>query len=95
KLPESVAKIQKAFDADNMELLKTEVHTLKGTSGNYGYQDMFDLMKRVEFLIVTGDRDAISEMLSTVPGFVERMKLGLKAGEQEAGNNVEPFVPKA
>ncbi|MGD8783401.1 MAG: response regulator [Thioalkalispiraceae bacterium] len=95
KLPESVAKIQKAFDADNMELLKTEVHTLKGTSGNYGYQDMFELMKRVEFLIVTGDRDAISEMLSTVPGFVERMKLGLKAGEQEAGNNVEPFVPKA
>jgi len=77
KLPATIEKIIAAFKEQDMSALKTDVHTLKGTSGNYGYQELFELMKRIEFLIVTGDRDAIGQILDSMPDYIERMKKGL------------------
>jgi len=99
RLPEMIKNIELAFEKNDMSALKSEVHTLKGTSGNFGYMDIFELMKRVEFEIVTKNMDSIRHMLDSLPETLQRIEEGLKPfrdGEADAGgdvdsSNVKPF----
>jgi len=94
KLPEKVNSILAAFEKRDMTLLKSEVHTLKGTSGNFGYKDIFELLKRVEFLIETNNIDAIQSILEALPALVGRINEGLKPYHDEEEGNVSPFPNK-
>jgi CheY-like chemotaxis protein/HPt (histidine-containing phosphotransfer) domain-containing protein len=91
QLPQSVESIMEIYKQGELDLLKTEVHTLKGTCGNYGYQELFEIMKRIEFLIVTNNIDAIAEILRTLPDYIERIKKGLNPEVNATEDNVTPF----
>lgn len=91
KLSNKVDNIKAAFQQQDMNLLKSEVHTLKGTSGNFGYNEIFELLKRVEFLIETNNIDAIKSVLDSLPGLVNRISEGLKPYRDKKESNISPF----
>jgi signal transduction histidine kinase/CheY-like chemotaxis protein/HPt (histidine-containing phosphotransfer) domain-containing protein len=91
QLPAMVGEIMAAFEQKDIERLKSEVHALKGTSGNYGYNELFEMMKRIEFLIVTNNFDAIREKLDSLPDMVERINKGLNPSDYPEGGNISPF----
>lgn len=91
KLPAMIEKVEAAFEKRDMSLLKEEVHSLKGTSGNYGCMNIFELMNKVEFEIVTKNFDSIKEILDSLPAIVKRLNDGVKSYQNTDNNNVKPF----
>jgi len=77
KLPGMVEKVQNTFQAGNPDRFKAEVHALKGTSGNFGYKEIFDVTKRIEFEIITNNKNAIEALLASLEDLVTRIQQGL------------------
>lgn len=94
KLPDKINKINTAFKQKDIPLFKAEVHTLKGTSGNFGYSEIFELLKRVEFLIETDNIDAIRTKLDSLPAIVDRIHEGLRPYRGKGQSNISPFPVK-
>lgn len=47
-IPERIAELRGAFEANNWETLETLAHRLKGAGGSYGYADISDLAATME-----------------------------------------------
>ena len=91
KLPGMVKDVQTAFADGDFETFKKEVHTLKGTSGNFGYSEIFDIAKRIEFDIIANNRAAIDTLLQSLDMLVKRIEAGLTV-EPKPVNNIHPFT---
>ena len=77
KLPEMIRKIKDAYASNQIDEMRHEVHTLKGTGGNFGYAEVFELTKRIEFEIVAGNMAGASELISALEEIAKRVELGL------------------
>lgn len=77
KLPEMIGKIETAFAQGNIDELRQEVHTLKGTGGNFGYPELFEVAKRMEFEIVAKNLDSVGKMIQSLLDIADRIKRGL------------------
>ena len=77
KLPEMVNKIKLAYTEKQMDDLRREVHTVKGTGGNFGYAEVFELAKRIEFEIIAGNTFAAGELIDALESIVNRVEQGL------------------
>lgn len=84
KLPEMIQKIEEAYTQGDVEVLRREVHTLKGTGGNFGYLELFELAKRIEFEIVAGNLSSAGQMIQSLVGIAGRIERGLSAGDSAA-----------
>lgn len=91
KLPGMVEKVQTAYETSNLDGFKAELHALKGTSGNFGYKEIFDITKRIEFEIITNNKNAIESLLVSLEGMVSRIQQGLDIGLAHT-DNVKPFI---
>lgn len=79
RLPSSVQAIREAHDARDAASLKTRVHTLKGSSGNFGYTELFKLCQVIEFEIAKANESGIAKLLGDLNGMVARIAAGLPA----------------
>jgi signal transduction histidine kinase/CheY-like chemotaxis protein/HPt (histidine-containing phosphotransfer) domain-containing protein len=77
QLPEMIARIRKYFETENDDTLKRELHTLKGTSGNFGFFDLMQLCQKSEFEIVAGNRSGVGVFIQEMEQQYKRIKLGL------------------
>jgi CheY-like chemotaxis protein/HPt (histidine-containing phosphotransfer) domain-containing protein len=76
RLPARVEKMQAACGASRWEELARDVHTLKGTAGNYGYPDMVQESKRIEELIrASGPDSEITAALMRLASLCQRARL--------------------
>jgi len=90
KLPEQISEINLLYKTNQMQEFKSKIHTLKGTSGNFGYRDVFEVAKRIEFEVVTENRVAIEELLGTLLELQERIQAGINQ-HNYTGNNIRPL----
>ena len=72
-----IRKIKDAYVSNQIDEMRHEVHTLKGTGGNFGYAEVFELTKRIEFEIVAGNMAGASELISELEEIAKRVELGL------------------
>lgn len=77
KLPEMIRNIKEAYASNQINEMRHEVHTLKGTGGNFGYVEVFELTKRIEFEIVAGNLAGASELIGALEEIARRVELGL------------------
>ncbi|MEJ2107439.1 MAG: response regulator [Acidiferrobacteraceae bacterium] len=77
QLPETVARIRAAYDANDNDGLRQQLHTLKGTSGNFGYYDLMKACQKMEFEIVAGNQPGIAPLLREIESLRDRIVLGL------------------
>jgi len=77
KLPEMINNIETAYMENQLEQLRLEVHSLKGTGGNFGYTELFELAKRIEFEIVAGNLTRTGDLIHSLVDIAKRIELGL------------------
>ena len=90
KLPQQLEEIERLFKQRDMAEFKIKVHTLKGTAGNFGYHDMYEVAKKIEFEIVTENFVAIEELLDSLSAQLVRMQACFN-DEPAVADNIRPF----
>jgi len=78
RLPEYITKITKSHNEKDWENFKKSVHDLKGTSGNYGYNDLFKLMQEIEFELIKENFEGVLYCVNSLDALHTRIKAGLK-----------------
>lgn len=77
-IPERLAKIEKAFQAGNADLLRAESHGLKSSSANLGATQMADFCARIEQIgrggSVTGAADLIKGLKAEIAVVVKELE---------------------
>jgi signal transduction histidine kinase/CheY-like chemotaxis protein len=66
--PKSLSNLKQAFENDNMELLKSHSHALKGASRNIGANELAELCREIENWVPTKDKQRILRFLTTLEG---------------------------
>ncbi|MBI1424208.1 MAG: response regulator [Gammaproteobacteria bacterium] len=79
RLPVMLQNIEKRYEENNIDALRHEVHTLKGTGGNFGYTELFDITKRIEFEIVARNMDTVGELIGALAAIIKRIQKGVAA----------------
>ena len=77
KLPTYSLNISESNKNKEWSQLKQHIHELKGTSGNYGYDDIFMLMQGMEFELTKENYKGVSAMVDSLESLVARVEAGL------------------
>lgn len=76
-LPDRLKKLENSYQDNDLETIKSELHQLKGTGGNFGYPILFEMCQKIEFNILASNLDGIPTMLSKLEACIHRIQLGL------------------
>jgi len=76
-LPARLQELEEAYRNNDTETLKSVLHQLKGTGGNYGYPVLFELCQKTEFNIMANNMAEIPNMLNKLNSVAVRIQLGL------------------
>jgi len=77
RLPGAIGDIRDTLESHNKDELAKQIHDLKGVSGNYGYNVLFELCQKMEFEIHANRLSTLSDMLDRAEKLIERIRLGL------------------
>lgn len=75
RLPGTFTAICERYEARDSEQLKELVHDLKGTSGNFGYDELFVISKKMEELLRDGLLDEFGTLLQEAEKIVQSIIL--------------------
>ena len=78
QLPSYVENISKSEKDKNWEQLRDHVHSLKGTSGNFGFDDLYKLMLNIEFELTKENYTGIHSQIKKLDNLCQRIQLGIK-----------------
>jgi signal transduction histidine kinase/response regulator of citrate/malate metabolism len=77
RLPTAIREIKSAFDSKDAELVKQRLHSLKGSSGNFGYDELFRLCQTLEFEVAKANPPGIAKLLGELDRMAELIGQGL------------------
>ena len=77
KLPKYIGIISENFKSKNWEDLRCSVHDLKGTGGNYGFNELYKLMQNIEFELTKENYNAIESLINKLESLNVRIQAGL------------------
>ena len=78
RLPELIQKISDSFESGDWALLKEELHRVKGVAGNYGYNDLMNLVAKGEFVATSKDDAAFKALLVEIKALEHRILLAVE-----------------
>ncbi len=73
KYPEMVKKLREAFEKRDWESLKKYAHDLKGTGGNFGFREVSETAKLLEFEVCKKNETAAATYLDDLDNMHKRM----------------------
>lgn len=79
RLPGMLTKICETYENKNYDKLKELIHDLKGTSGNFGYQELYELSQQIEDAVREERFTDISDLLIEVEKICQRVLHGFKS----------------
>jgi HPt (histidine-containing phosphotransfer) domain-containing protein len=88
ELPDIFNKLNHAYDERDWSLLKTELHSLKGMGGGFGYQVLTELAAKAEFQIFSENYETARTLLDEIGHKFELIREGLKP-EAENSNVID------
>lgn len=77
KLPGYVANIRKNYENECWDDFRKNIHDLKGTSGNYGFEELYKLMQDVEFELTKENYEGLRYSVNEIESLHARIKAGL------------------
>ena len=77
KLPSYIEIIHENFKSKNWEGLRRSVHDLKGTGGNYGFDELYKLMQNIEFELTKKNYNAIQSHINKLESLNVRIQSAL------------------
>lgn len=77
RLPQYINDIQESDKSENWDKLNESIHTLKGTSGNYGFDELYKLTQDIEFELTKQNYEGVHAKISMLDNMHERIKLGV------------------
>lgn len=77
-LPDTLANIDETYTNSDWENLRFEIHTLKGTGGNFGFDDITRLCREIEIKIDNRNYDSIRPLLEELNSLYQRIQIGIK-----------------
>lgn len=78
RLPELIQNISDSFESGDWALLKEELHRVKGVAGNYGYNDLMQLVAKGEFVATSKDFAAFTALLVEIKAVEHRILLAVE-----------------
>lgn len=63
RLPGMFTEICEAWDARDMDKLHGLLHDLKGTSGNFGYEELYEYSKSMEDMLKANETEKFAQSL--------------------------------
>jgi len=64
KFPDLIEKIKSLYEAKEWSQLRSEIHQLKSTGGNYGFSPVSDVAEKIEFQLLAYNYPEIAQLLS-------------------------------
>ena len=77
KLPKYIESISESYKNKNWVDLHRCVHDLKGTGGNYGFDELYKLMQDIEFEMAKESYDSIHLLIVKLESLIIRIQAGL------------------
>ena len=77
KLPKYIEIIRQNCTSEKWEDLRHNVHDLKGTGGNYGFNELYKLMQDFEFELTKENYNVIQSLIIKLESLIIRIKAGL------------------
>jgi HPt (histidine-containing phosphotransfer) domain-containing protein len=77
-LPNTLNKLKTIYHNEDWQTLHTEIHTLKGTGGNFGFDEITQICREIETNIDNQDYQAIAPLLDNLDALYSRILLGLQ-----------------
>lgn len=78
KLPQYIKNIAASGESGSWDDLRRHVHDLKGTSGNYGFNELYRLMQSIEFELTKENYNGVHSAINQLDGIYERIQAGLQ-----------------
>ncbi len=75
ELPNSLSNLRQAYDEKDWESLNAQVHSLKGTGGNFGYPEITELTNKIESEAALHNSIEIEKLLDELDIVAERMAM--------------------
>lgn len=76
RLPEILNEIRDQYEHSDWEVLSEKIHSLKGTGGNYGFNELTDVARSIEEEIRNGEYDRIEALLVQLDDIQKRIEAG-------------------
>lgn len=77
-LPNTLKSLQEAYANQEWERLLDEVHTLKGTGGNFGFEQITHVCRQIEMELNSNDTAPVSGLLEDLDNIYSRIQTGLE-----------------
>ena len=77
KLPQYISRITESYENNKWDELRKNVHELKGTSGNYGFDELYKLMQSIEFELTKENYQGVQYDIDKLDNIYIRIKSGL------------------
>ena len=78
KLPNYTESINQSEQNKDWDKLRDEVHSLKGTSGNFGFDDLYKLMLNIEFELTKENYSGVRSHIKSLNNLSHRIQAGIK-----------------
>lgn len=76
-LPEYINKIKTNYNNKDWEQLQESIHSLKGSSGNYGFNELYVLSKKMESLLKENNFAELDNSISLLDGIYKKIELSI------------------
>ena len=86
-IPEIFEKINRAATSQDWEMLKSEVHKLKGVGAGYGYPELTEIAGKIEFQISASNQHEIDSLLGMLDTYTLRIIAGKPAVNELSKQN--------
>lgn len=77
KLPLYISKIMESSKNKQWDEFIEHIHNLKGTSGNYGFDELYKLMQEIEFELTKENYDVVCSMVKQLDNLQKRIESGI------------------
>ena len=77
KLPAYIDNIVGSKESKEWDELRKHIHDLKGTSGNYGFDELYKVMQNMEFELTKKNYEGVDMLISKLDNIHTRIQAGL------------------
>ena len=78
KLPQMIISINESYNEKDWVKLRQNIHDLKGTSGNYGFDKLYRAAQAIEFELIKDNPQGIAFEISKLDDLNDRIAAGFK-----------------
>ncbi len=70
---EDVASIRASLSAGDLDKVRITGHSMKGTGGGYGFEELSQIGSKLEKAAQAGDADAISSLVTRLEDYLDKV----------------------